>query len=68
MLTSAQASGHKTRKGRPGKSGPINILISSGTENSTTATRLQRLRALCGVTGRRAELIALLIWGEADHG
>jgi hypothetical protein len=40
------------------------VLINSVIDDSTTAARLQRLTALCGVVGPRAELIASLIWPE----
>ncbi|MEH3099829.1 hypothetical protein [Sphingomonas adhaesiva] len=48
--------------------GTSDFINSSSTGNSTTAAQLQRLNTLCGVSGRRAELIAFLIWGEAQHG
>lgn len=44
--------------------GTTNFFNSNASENSITAARLQRLNALCGVEGRRAQLIAFLIWGE----
>lgn len=48
--------------------GTSDFINSSSTGTSTTNARLQRLTTLCGVTGRRAELIAFLIWGEVHHG
>ncbi|NNG59774.1 hypothetical protein [Sphingomonas paucimobilis] len=48
--------------------GTTNFISSNVNEDSTAAARLQRLNVLCGVSGRRAELIAFLIWGEAQHG
>ena len=48
--------------------GTTNFVNSNVIKDSTTATRLQRLNALCGVDGRRAELIAFLIWGDAHNG
>lgn len=48
--------------------GTTNIISSNEHDDSTTTARVQRLTALCGVTGRRAELIAFLIWGEDHHG
>lgn len=57
------------RKTRAGvRRGTTNYISSNVNEDSTTAARLQRLNALCGVDGRRAELIAFLIWGEVRHG
>jgi hypothetical protein len=47
--------------------GTTNFINNDGTGDSTAAARLQRLNALCGVTGRRAEMIADLIWGEVPH-
>lgn len=47
--------------------GTTNYINSSDKKDSTTQERVQRLTALCGVTGRRAELIAFLIWGEAPR-
>lgn len=45
------------------------IFINSNTfRNSTIDLRVQRLNALCGINGGRAELIAFLIWGETQHG
>lgn len=44
--------------------GTSNFINSNAKKNSTAAIRLQRLNASCGVFGRRAELIAFLIWGE----
>lgn len=48
--------------------GTTNAINSNAIEDSITAARLQRLNALCGVSGRRAEMIAELIWGEVHHG
>lgn len=48
--------------------GTTKFTTSNDKNDSTTLTRLQRLNALCGATGQRAELIASLIWGEANHG
>jgi hypothetical protein len=45
--------------------GSTNYFSSNNIGDSTFAVRLQRLNDLAGVTGRRAELIASLIWGEA---
>lgn len=69
MIAAAGSVTPKTRKGRAVAARPLtNDRISSGSVDSTTTARVQRLTALCGVTGQRAELIAFLIWGEAQHG
>jgi hypothetical protein len=66
MLITAGSVTPKTRKGRTATVRPSTILLTSSVSNDSIATaRLQRLAALCGVTGRRAELIAGLVWGEA---
>ena len=36
--------------------------------NTTTALRLQRIAAVVGLTGARANGIAGLAWGEVHHG
>lgn len=65
MLSAAGCVTRKTRKGRAVAARPLTELLNdSAVTNNTTAARLQRLNALAGVTGRRAELIAFLIWGE----
>lgn len=48
--------------------GTTNFINSNDIEHSTAAARLQRLNAIYGVTGCRAEIIADLIWGEVQHG
>lgn len=48
--------------------GTSSFINRSNIGDSTTSARVQRLTALCGVSGQRAELIAFLIWGEARHG
>lgn len=55
---------------QPGKAGrgTTNYFNICDTGHSTTTARVQRLTSLCGVVGRRAELIASLIWGEATNG
>lgn len=47
--------------------GTTNFINSNNVEDSTTISRLQRLNEVCGVSGRRAALIAFLIWGETHH-
>ena len=47
--------------------GTTNFISSNDNDISTATARLQRLNTLCGVSGRRAELIAFLIWGEVGH-
>ena len=69
MLSTARNAPFDARKGRTAIVRPLtNLLNSSSSQDSIRDARLQRLTALCGVTGRRAELIAFLIWGEARDG
>ena len=69
MISAAGRVAPKTRKGRAVAARPLtNILNSSTTADSITAVRLQRLNALCGVTGERAATIASLLWGDPEHG
>ena len=65
MFTAAGAVARKTRKGRTATVRPsTNLLISSDTDHSIAAVRLQRLMPY-GVIGSRADLLSRLIWGEA---
>ena len=69
MLNTAGSVTPETRKGRTATVRPSTILLNNGDITDNTAqARLQRLQAVCGVVGRRADLIAFLIWGDADHG
>lgn len=43
-------------------------LAGDSSGNTTTTIRLQRLAAVVGITGVRAELIAGLAWGDTHHG
>lgn len=49
----------------PGLRGTTNYISSNATANITSSIRLQRLSALYGIVGRRAELISSFVWGEA---
>jgi hypothetical protein len=53
------------RKTWQGPRGTTNYISSNNTANSISYFRLQRLSALYGVMGLRAELISSLVWGEA---
>jgi hypothetical protein len=66
MFTAAAGTvAPKTRKGRTATVRPsTKLLISSVTDDSTEALRLQRLR-LAGIIGMRAQVLASLVWGEA---
>lgn len=53
------------RKTWQGPRGTTNYISNSSNVDSTSLIRLQRLSAICGIVGARAELISSLIWGEA---
>lgn len=69
MATAARAVARKTRKGRPGKSDPIqNIkIINSDDNDNVIMLRTQRIVRLFGFSSGRARVIADLAWGGA-HG
>lgn len=69
MLATVRAPEPNKQKGRPVAGRPLKIHINTDTTgNSTRATQMARLAALCGVTGNRAELIATLVWGDVRNG
>jgi hypothetical protein len=68
MLAAAGSVTPKTRKGRTATVRPsTNLLIISVLADSIRTAQVQRLATLCGITGRRAELIASFVWGPCDE-
>ena len=66
LLATVRAPEPDKQKGRPVAGRPSEIYVNNGTDaDSIKITRIARLTALCGVTGRRAELVADLVWGAA---